>query len=127
LSSAASNPANKAARKKRHQAGPSFPVRTRPKNTRSKFIGGANENIFHHQQFVGHQVDRQGNLYVSGPGGLWIISPEAKHLGTIIAPRHPHNMALGADYGRTLYMTAQGSLYRMPLNIPGVQPGCERW
>jgi hypothetical protein len=31
-------------------------------------------------------------------------------------------MALGADYGRTLYMTAQGSLYRMPLNIPGVQP-----
>jgi gluconolactonase len=53
---------------------------------------------------------------------LWIISPEAKHLDTIIAPRHPHNMAWGGDYGRTLYMTAQGSLYRMPLNIPGVQP-----
>ena len=64
----------------------------------------------------GIKVDRQGNLYVSGPGGLWIISPEAKHLGTIIAPKHPHNIAWGGDDGKTLYMTAQGSLYRMPLN-----------
>ena len=71
----------------------------------------------------GIKVDRQGNLYVSGPGGLWIVSPEAKHLGTIIAPKHPHNMAWGGDDGGTLYMTAQGSLYRMPLNIPGIRPG----
>ncbi|MGE5219454.1 MAG: SMP-30/gluconolactonase/LRE family protein [Chloroflexota bacterium] len=69
----------------------------------------------------GIKVDRQGNLYVSGPGGLWIISPEAKHLGTIIAPKHPHNLAWGDD-GKTLYLTAQGSLYRMSLNIPGVRP-----
>jgi gluconolactonase len=70
----------------------------------------------------GIKVDRQGNLYVSGPGGLWIISPEAKHLGTIIAPKHPHNLAWGGDDGKTLYMTAQGSLYRMPLNISGIRP-----
>ena len=69
----------------------------------------------------GIKVDRQGNLYVSGPGGLWIISAEAKHLGTIIAPKHPHNLAWGDD-GKTLYMTAQGSLYRMPLKIPGIWP-----
>ena len=69
----------------------------------------------------GIKVDRQGNLYVSGPGGLWIISPEAKHLGTIIAPKHPHNLAWGDD-GKTLYMTAQGSLYRMPLKISGARP-----
>jgi gluconolactonase len=69
----------------------------------------------------GIKVDRQGNLYVSGPGGLWVLSPEGKHLGTIIAPKHPHNMAWGND-GKTLYLTAQGSLYRMPLNVPGVQP-----
>ena len=69
----------------------------------------------------GIKVDRQGNLYVSGPGGLWIISAEAKHLGTIIAPKHPHNLAWGDD-GKTLYMTAQGSLYRMPLKIPGIRP-----
>lgn len=69
----------------------------------------------------GIKVDRQGNLYVSGPGGLWIISPEAKHLGTIITPRHPHNLAWGDD-GKTLYLTAQGTLYRMPLNAAGILP-----
>jgi gluconolactonase len=70
----------------------------------------------------GIKVDRRGNLYVSGPGGLWIISPEAKHLGTIVAPKHPHNMAWGDD-GKTLYLTAQGTLYRMPLNVAGSLPG----
>jgi gluconolactonase len=69
----------------------------------------------------GIKVDQQGNLYVSGPGGLWILSAAGKHLGTIIAPKHPHNMAWGDD-GKTLYMTAQGSLYRMPLKISGIRP-----
>jgi gluconolactonase len=69
----------------------------------------------------GIKIDQRGNLYVSGPGGLWIISSEGKHLGTIIAPKHPHNMAWGGEDGKTLYMTAQGTLYRMPLNVPGFQ------
>jgi gluconolactonase len=45
----------------------------------------------------GIKVDQAGNLYVSGPGGLWVISAEGKHLGTIIAPKHVHNMAWGDD------------------------------
>jgi gluconolactonase len=73
----------------------------------------------------GIKLDEQGNLYVSGPGGLWIISSAGKHLGTIVAPKHPHNLAWGGDDGKTLYMTAQGTLYRMPLNIPGIRPGGE--
>ena len=71
----------------------------------------------------GIKVDQQGNLYVSGPGGLWVISAQGKHLGTILAPKHPHNMAWGGKDGKTLYMTAQGTLYRMPLNVPGIWPG----
>jgi gluconolactonase len=70
----------------------------------------------------GIKVDQQGNLYVSGPGGLWVISAAGKHLGMIIAPKHPHNLAWGGDDGKTLYLTAQGTLYRMPLNIPGISP-----
>jgi gluconolactonase len=73
----------------------------------------------------GIKVDEQGNLYVSGPGGLWIISSAGEHLGTIAAPKHPHNLAWGGDDGKTLYMTAQGTLYRMPLNVPGIRPGGE--
>jgi gluconolactonase len=67
----------------------------------------------------GIKVDQQGNLYVSGPGGLWVISAEGKHLGTIIAPKHPHNMAWGDEDGKTLYLCARSGLYRMRLNIAG--------
>jgi len=70
----------------------------------------------------GMKVDQQGNLYVSGQRGVWIISPEGKHLGTIIAPMHPHNMAWGDDDGRTLYLCARTGLYRIRLNIPGIRP-----
>jgi gluconolactonase len=70
----------------------------------------------------GIKVDQKGNLYVSAPGGLWVISPEGKHLGTIITPRHPHNMAWGDEDGRTLYLCARSALYRIRLNIPGVRP-----
>jgi gluconolactonase len=70
----------------------------------------------------GIKVDQRGNLYVSGPGGLWILSPEGKHLGTLKGPEHPHNLAWGDDDGRTLYLTAQTGLYRIRLNIPGIQP-----
>lgn len=70
----------------------------------------------------GIKVDLKGNLYVSGPGGLWILSPEGKHLGTIVAPRHPHNMTWGDGDGRTLYLTAEDRVYRMRLNIPGIRP-----
>jgi gluconolactonase len=71
----------------------------------------------------GIKADVRGNLYVSGPGGLWILSPEGKHLGTIVGPEHPHNLAWGDADGRTLYLTAQTGLYRIRLNIPGVRPG----
>lgn len=70
----------------------------------------------------GIKVDQKGNLYVSAPGGLWVISAEGKLLGTIIAPRHAHNMAWGDADGKTLYLCARSGLYRIRLNIAGVRP-----
>jgi gluconolactonase len=70
----------------------------------------------------GVKVDQQGNVYVSGPGGLWIFSPAGTHLGTILLPRHPHNFAWGDADGKTLYLCARSALYRMPLNVAGVRP-----
>jgi gluconolactonase len=66
----------------------------------------------------GVKVDERGNVYVSGPGGLWILSPDGKHLGTIVTPEHPHNFAWGDD-GRSLYVTARSTLYRIRLNVAG--------
>jgi gluconolactonase len=70
----------------------------------------------------GVKVDRQGNVYVSGPGGLWVLSPQGRHLGTIVTPMHVHNMAWGDADGQTLYLCARNGLYRMHLGIPGIQP-----
>jgi gluconolactonase len=61
----------------------------------------------------GVKVDRAGNLFVSGPGGLWILSPEGVHLGTIKGPELAANMAWGDDDGKTLYLTARSGLYRL--------------
>ncbi len=70
----------------------------------------------------GIKVDQKGDLYVSGPGGLWILSPSGRHLGTILAPRHPHNFAWGDADGKTLYLCARSALYRLKLGIPGIRP-----
>jgi gluconolactonase len=70
----------------------------------------------------GIKVDREGNVYVSGPGGLWVLASDGTHLGTIVPPRHPHNFAWGDGDGRTLYLCARSGLYKMRLGIPGVRP-----
>ena len=70
----------------------------------------------------GIKVDVGGNLYVSAPGGLQVLSKDGKHLGTIIVPQHVHNMAWGDDDGKTLYMCARSGLYRMRLNVEGLRP-----
>ena len=67
----------------------------------------------------GVKVDRAGNVYVSGPGGLWIFSDAGTHLGTIDGPEHIHNFAWGDADGRTLYLTARSGLYRIRLNGSG--------
>jgi gluconolactonase len=70
----------------------------------------------------GMKIDQKGNLYCTGPGGIWIFSPEGKHLGTIQPPEVPANCNWGDKDGKTLYMTARTGLYRMKLNIGGIRP-----
>ncbi|MBX3356939.1 MAG: SMP-30/gluconolactonase/LRE family protein [Phycisphaeraceae bacterium] len=67
----------------------------------------------------GLKVDAHGNVYVSGPGGVWIISAAGAHLGTLVLPELPANFAWGDADGRTLYMTARTGLYRILLGVPG--------
>jgi gluconolactonase len=69
----------------------------------------------------GIRVDKNGNLYGSGPGGVWIISPEGKHLGTVKIPEVVSNVAWGDADGKTLYVTASTSLYRIKLKATGVR------
>ena len=66
----------------------------------------------------GVEVDASGNLYVSGPGGLWIVAPTGERLGRLTGPELAANFAWGDD-GRTLYLTARTGLYRLRLRQPG--------
>jgi len=67
----------------------------------------------------GMKVDRKGNLYSTGPGGIWIFSPEGKALGTILMPENVANVNWGGPDRKTLYITASSSVYRITLKVPG--------
>jgi gluconolactonase len=66
----------------------------------------------------GMKVDKLGNVYGSGPGGVWVFSPGGKHLGTIKTPETPANCAWAED-GKTLYITARSGVYRIKLAVAG--------
>ena len=70
----------------------------------------------------GMKVDEKGNLYSTGPGGIWVISPQGRHLGTLVFPEQPANLAFGDADGKRLYVTARSSVYRIRLNVAGVRP-----
>ncbi len=74
----------------------------------------------------GMKVDVKGNVYCTGPGGVWILSPDGKHLGTILLPEPATNMAFAGVDGKTLYITDRRSLERIRLNTPGPLPGPKR-
>ena len=64
-------------------------------------------------------VDVKGNIYGSGPGGIWIISPEGEHIATIHVPERASNCGWGGADNQTLYITASSSVYRIRLGVPG--------
>ncbi len=68
----------------------------------------------------GMKLDRDGNLYCCGPGGLHVFSPDADLLGVILVPEVMANFTWGDDDLRTIFLTASTSLYRVRTNTPGV-------
>lgn len=70
----------------------------------------------------GMKVDRAGNLYVTGPQGIWVWDPNGHHLGTIVVPEQPANLAWGDFDLKTLYITATTSIYKLKTNVSGFVP-----
>ena len=69
----------------------------------------------------GIKVDKKGNCYFTGPGGVLVISPKGEHLGTISPPEQPANIGWGGKDGKTLFMTCRTSLYAIDLKNEGVK------
>jgi gluconolactonase len=70
----------------------------------------------------GIKVDKNGNLFVTGPRGIWVWDAEGNHLGTIALPEQPANLTWGDKDYRALYITATTSVYRLALKTQGFVP-----
>jgi len=68
----------------------------------------------------GLKVDSEGNVYVTGKGGIWVLTPEGQRLGIIKVPELPANLCWGDRNWKTLYITAMTSVYRICLNVAGI-------
>jgi gluconolactonase len=70
----------------------------------------------------GMKVDTNGNLFVTGPKGIWVWDAKGNHLGTIVVPEQPANLNWGDKDYRTLYITATTSVYRLEMKTQGFVP-----
>ena len=73
----------------------------------------------------GIKVDKQGNLFVTGPKGIWVWDAKGNHIGTIVVPEQPANLTWGDKDYRTLYITATTSVYRLQTKTQGYVPYLE--
>jgi gluconolactonase len=77
-------------------------------------IGGGDDGVAD-----GMKADSDGNLYVTGPGGVWVIDPSGAHLGTLEVPEVVGNLNWGGPDWSTLFLTASTSLYRVRTDVVG--------
>jgi gluconolactonase len=70
----------------------------------------------------GIKVDKDGNLFVTGPKGIWVWDAKGTHLGTIVLPEQPANLTWGDEDYKTLYITATTSVYRLKMKTLGFVP-----
>ncbi len=68
----------------------------------------------------GLKVDVNGNLWVAGPGGVWVFDPTGQKIGVISVPEVPANIAFGGSDLKTLYITARTGLYSIRLQVAGI-------
>ncbi len=74
----------------------------------------------------GMKLDERGNVYVTGPKGVWIFAPDGEHLGVIEVPENVGNVNWGGDDWSTLYIPASTSVYRVQMKVAGNKLGYMR-
>ena len=71
----------------------------------------------------GMKVDERGNVYVTGPDGVWVFAPDAEQLGLIGVPESVGNINWGDEGWKSLYMPSSTSIYRVRLKVAGNRLG----
>ena len=70
----------------------------------------------------GMKADIKGNIYVTGPGGIWVFSPDGNPLAVVYIPEPVGNLCFGGKDSKTLFITASASVYSLKTGIPGIVP-----
>ena len=68
----------------------------------------------------GMKIDAHGNIYLTGPGGIWIFDASGEHLGVLQTPERAANLGWGGDDWSTLFITASTSLYSIQCKVSGI-------
>ena len=68
---------------------------------------------------AGLALDKDGRIYLAGPGGIWVMDQNGGRLGVIATSETPVACTFGDPDGKTLYFTAQGSIYKVRLKVAG--------
>ncbi len=68
----------------------------------------------------GMKIDAHGNVYLTGPGGIWIFDTSGEHLGVLQTPERAANLGWGGDDWSTLFITASTSLYSIQCKVSGI-------
>lgn len=68
----------------------------------------------------GMKADIHGNVYLTGPDGIWVFASDGTHLGIILVPERSANLAWGGDDWKSLFITASTSVYRVECKATGV-------
>jgi gluconolactonase len=81
------------------------------------FFDGIGSGVIEEGIPDGMKCDERGNIWVTGPGGLWVISPEGEHLGVIEVPENTGNLAWGGPDWKTLFIPSSTSVYRTETKV----------
>jgi gluconolactonase len=65
----------------------------------------------------GMKCDERGNIWVTGPKGIWVISPEGEHLGTVVVPENTGNLSWGGPDWHTLFIPSSTSVYTIRTTV----------
>jgi gluconolactonase len=85
------------------------------------FFEGIGSGVIEEGVPDGMKCDERGNIWVTGPGGVWVISPEGEHLGVVRVPENVGNLAWGGPDWKTLFMPSSTSLYRVTTKVASAQ------
>jgi gluconolactonase len=80
-------------------------------SNRRKFFEGVGTGVIEEGIPDGMKCDERGNIWVTGPGGIWVINPAGEHLGVIRVPENTGNLTWGGDDWHTLFVPSSTSLY----------------